>query len=388
MIHPTNPTTPAGDQPLEPMNRSLALLALSAVLLTVPVAPRAQVAEEGNTLLYVGTRRPPVQVTTGAVYQRYEDDDVDLAQLVVPFTAFVPVMPDVGLSVRAWYASADGSEIASLSGIADAQVALSYHRAVGTGSVVGSLSVNLPSGDAAMAAEEVETAFLIGQGFYDFHVPTLGQGFNVAPGLTYAFPVGERLALGAGASYQYRGSFEPRSDVDDAYDPGDELLLTAGLDYRLAEASTLALDASYVHYGDDAFGDLTYTPGDAFAVTAQWTGAAGAHEVRVLGRARHRTDSTIPPETAALLGLDAAIPTQARLLGHVRFGLGPRFHLGALAQGRYYAESEVFAEKTLFDVGVVPEYEVYPGLTLNARLGATLGDLQGVEAGAGLAWGL
>jgi hypothetical protein len=370
------------------MRRFLAFLGLLAALLLLPASSRAQVTGAAPTPIYVGSQRPPMQFTTGAVYQRYEGDEATLAQLTIPVAFFVPVQRGLGLSVRLAAISAEGDGLSSVFGPADAQAALSYHRALGAGSAVGSLSVNLPFGDAALSGGQRSTAFLIGQGFYDFHVPTLGQGFNVAPGLIYAFPVGERLALGAGISYQYRGPFEPRRGSDDAYDPGDEVLLTAGLDYRLAEGSTFALDVSYVRYGEDVFEDLAYTPGDAVAVTVQWASALGEHAVRVLGRARHRADSTIPPETAALLGLDATIPTQGRLLGHARFRLGPRLHFGALAQGRYYAESEVFAERMLFDVGVVPEYEVYPGLALTARLGATLGDFQGVEAGLGLAWGL
>jgi hypothetical protein len=324
----------------------------------------------------------------GIVYQHYEDDDLQLSQLTIPFTALVPLTPALGLSLRTVYASTDGDDLAAFFGMADAQAALSYYRTLGAGSAVASLAVNLPVGTAVATREEVETAYLLGLGFFDFRVPSFGQGLNVTPGLTYAFPVAPNLALGVGASYQYRGDFEPRAFAAETYDPGDEVLLTAGLDYGLGEASTLALDATYVHYGEDRFGDLAYTTGDAFLATAQWTGPVGAHEARVLGRVRLKGESSAPPETLLLLGPDATIPTQARLLGHVRFRLGERVRLGALAQGRYYDETEVSTAKTLFDLGVLPEYELTPGLVLNARLGATLGDFRGGEVGAGLTWGL
>ena len=370
------------------MNRFLKPFSLLFVPFLILSAPRAQVVDGSGTPLYIGSQRVPVQFTVGGIAQRYEDGDADLQQLAIPFTAFVPVMRDVGLSVRAWYASSEGSDVAPLSGLADAQLALSYHRALGAGSAVGSLSVNLPSGNAAIAPAKAETAFLIGQGFYDFRLPTLGQGFNVTPGLTYALPLGARLAFGLGASYQYRGPFEPRADSDTEYDPSDEVLVTAGLDYRLTDASSLSLDGSFVHYEEDTWGDLAYTTGDAFSATAQWAATLGLHEVRVLGRVRHKTESTIPPETALLLGLDAAIPNQGRLLGHARLRLSERFRLGAFTQGRYYAASEVFEEKALFDVGVLPEYEMGQGIALTGQLGATLGDLQGFELGVGLSWGL
>ena len=369
------------------MRRLSRSLAVVTALLALAAAPQAQGPGEGLPL-HVGAQRVPVQVTTGAVYQQFADDGAALGQLALPLTGVVPVTEGVGLSLRASYASASGDDLASVGGLADAQAAVSVHRALGAGAAVASLSVNLPTGGGVATAEEAETAFLLGQGFYGFRLPSLGQGFNATPALTYAFPLSERLALGAGASYQYRGAFEPLGTVDDPYDPGDEVLLTAGLDYRLTEASTLALDASYVHYGEDTWGALAYTTGDAVSVTAQWAAALGGHEVRVLGRVRRKADTEVPPETAALLALDAAVPTQARLAGHVRLRLGERLYLGALAQGRYYDASEAFDAKTLLDVGVLPEYALTPGLRLTIRLGATVGDLRGFEAGAGLAWGL
>jgi hypothetical protein len=374
------------------MNRLLTALALPAVLLVLATAPRAQGPGEAETPLFLagaeGLPAYPMRFAAGAVYQRYDDDGTDLTLITVPFTTFFDLAQDLSLSVRAAFASADGTDMASYFGFADAQAAMSYLRPLGAGSAVAGLAVNLPTGVAGATPAEAETAFLLGQGFYDFRLPSLGQGFNIAPSLTYAFPMGERLALGLGASYQFRGPFQPRRFSDDTYDPGDELLLTAGLDYRLAEASTLALDLSYVRYGEDEWEGLAYRTGDAFAATAQWNAALGAHEGRVLGRVRLKGESDFPEETLALFAPDAAIPSLGRLLGHVRFRFGPHLRLGALAQGRYYDASEVFEERVLFDAGVLPEYEVAPGLWLTGRLGATLGDFKGIEAGAGLSWGL
>lgn len=374
------------------MFRILLLCVVSALSLGLPAAPQAQPADEGSAPFYVegapAAVASPMRFTAGAVYQQYDDDDVDLAVLSVPFTTSFSLTRALSLGVRASFVSADGADQASYFGYADTQAALSFQQTFGGTSAVASLSVNLPTGVEGATPQEAETAFLIGQAFYGFRLPTLGQGYNVAPGLTIAFPVSSGLAVGVGASYQYRGPFEPSRLSDAEYDPGDEVLLSAGFDARLGAASTVALDATYVAYSEDTFEGFAYTTGDAFMVTAQWTAGLGGHDVQLLGRARVRGETSIPPETLALLGPDATVPTQGRLLGHARFRFGDRLRFGVRAQGRYYEESEVFSAKTLFDVGVVPEVQVAPGLWLNGRVGGTVGDLQGFDVGAGLAWGL
>lgn len=258
---------------------------------------------------------------------------------------------------------------------------------MGQGSTVASLSVNLPSDAGTLTAEEAATAFLVSQGFYDFRLPSLGQGFNVAPGLTWAFPLSDRLALGVGVAYQYRGAFQPRREVADGYDPGDEVLLTGGLDYRLGEASAFALDLTYAAYGADAWGAASYRTGNAATVTAQLNTTVRRHDVRLLGRFRAKAASSLPAEATAF-GADAAIPTHGRALAHVRLALGPRFYLGVLAQGRTYAASDVFGAKALVDGRLMPELKLSSGVTLHGRVSATVGDLNGFEVGGGLTWEL
>lgn len=360
------------------------LLALSLALLAAG-APTAQPTAGGAaTPLYTGAERPPAQVSLSTLYQRVEGDGVELSQLSVPLGLFLPITRDLGFSLNAYYAASDGPDMAGVDGFADAQAALSYRVPVGAGSAVLSVGVNAPGGGAALTAEKAETAFLIGQGFYAFRLPTLGQGFNVAPGVTYAVPVGERVVLGVGALYQVRGPFEPRAEIDDAYDPGDEVLLTGGADVQIAPGASLALDVTYIGYGTDEWVGQSYQTGDAVAVTARWAQAVGPHEVVVLGRVRRKAETEVPPETAAFLAADAAVPTQGRVLASARLRLSPAVRLGVAAQGRYYDASDVFSEKALVDLLLTPEVAVSRGAALVGRLGGTLGDIQGLEAGAGV----
>ena len=339
--------------------------------------------------LYIGSQRVPVQVRATAVYQRFESDHGDLTQLALPLSVTLPLARNLGLSVHTHYVTTEGDTLAAVGGMADTQVGVSYYRAVGSGSTVVTVGINLPSGQRGFTVEEAETAFLVGQGFYGFSLPSLGQGFSVSPGLTYAIPVGERIAAGAGVSYQYRGAFRPSSDVADDYDPGDELAFTGGVDYRLTSGTALSIDLTYVAFGTDTWGDLAYGSGDAVTVTAQARSTWRLHEVHLLGRLRSKGDSERSVVVGTPFGADSSIPAQARALARARFRVTERIRANVLLQARYYEASALFDEaKTVADVGVGPEVRFTPRLAIVGRARLSFGDVSGFELGGGLTWSL
>ncbi|MEP0545294.1 MAG: hypothetical protein ABJF88_00010 [Rhodothermales bacterium] len=373
-----------------PMNRLCLVL-----FLTLPfAAPQAQVVPSGGEgSLYIGSQRPPVRITTVGTFQRYsgaladDADEVEVAAFSTPFTIFAPVARNLALSLRTSYTSVEGNDLAGVSGLTDTQATLSYFRPLGPGSAVVSASANLPSGTTELKPDEAATAFLVGQNFYGFRLPSLGQGLNAAAGLTYAFPLGEAVVVGLGAAYQVRGAYAPTVGADD-YDPGDELLLTGGFDYGLGPASSLALDVTYAIYGADASGDLAFESGNALSVTTKWTGEVGRRRASLLGRFRSKGGTEVAEDPGVRLGQDPVIPTQGRVLGDVQLVGGGRLGLGVFAQGRFYAASDLFTEKVVFDVGAAPSFRVLPNATLLTRFAVTFGDLAGFEASGGLSWEL
>jgi hypothetical protein len=272
-------------------------------------------------------------------------------------------------------------------GLTDTQATLSYYLPVGAGSAVVSASANLPSGTSELAPDEAATAFLIGQNFYGFRLPNLGQGFNATGGLTYAFPAGDAVVIGLGAAYQVRGAYTPTEGAEE-YDPGDELLLTGGFDYGLGPGSSLALDVTYAIYSADTAGDLEFESGNTLSVTGKWNGELGGRSARFVARLRTKGETEFAEDLGLRLGQDPVIPTQGRVL--VDFGLieGDGFGLGVFAQGRQYAASDLFDAKTLFDLGALPSIRILPNATLLGRIAATFGDLSGLEVGGGLSWEL
>ena len=93
-------------------------------------------------------------------------------------------------------------------------------------------------------------------------------------------PVGDALVVGAGVAYQYRGQFAPRENASE-YDPGEELLVTGGLDYKLSPRAAVSADLTYATYGEDDWGGVKLSAGSRVTATAQVLTGAG-FTVRVL----------------------------------------------------------------------------------------------------------
>ena len=353
---------------------------LLLVLLATLAAPLA--VGQSSSTLYVSSERQPIRVSVEGLYQQFSDDGEDISEVSVPFGLYLPIGKAVGLSLQTNYATVSGSDVTSVSGLGDAQFVASYFQAAGTGSLVLSVGVNVTTGKNALSFEEFQTSALAGQTAYDLRVPTFGQGIRVAPAFTYAFPVGERVALGLGASYQYRGPYVPLDDLTDQYDPGEEILLTAGADLEITPTSSFSVDLSYGVNGTDTFGAITYEPGNTITATGQYLIQLGFHQVRAVARYRGRSEGSLPdvPEAA-----QTAVPTQLLFLTDLRFQVNPTVEVGAMARVRNYGESALIGDAlTLFDIGLMPSAMVTDEVRLISRFVYTLGGFSGFTAGGGL----
>ena len=346
--------------------------------------------------LYLSSQQPPVQIFFGALYQNYSDDDSDISEFSIPLALSVPLGRSFGLSLIANQASVSGDDLESVSGLSDAQVGFSYYQRVGEGSVVLSLGANLPSGKRELTPDEFETSIFLSQHFYNFRVPGFGQGFNLSPGIVVAFPVSETVVLGVGAAYQLKGGYKPQEGMQDDYTPGNEILLTGGLDVRAGAASNLSADVTITLYDSDTLGDVdVYSSGNKVTATAQWLSYLQANVLRLVARYRSQAKSSRPAVLGAADEDLRTLPSQVWLMGSYRHRLSPAFHLGVLAQARLFGETDAvaaapfgpdfFESKSLFDVGLTPEVALSDNVALRLRALYTLGDFTGFEAGGGLA---
>ncbi len=338
------------------------------------------VAQPVGALL--GSGRAPTVVTLGAQYQRYTDQG-SVAESSFPVGVVAPIGSHFSMSVQAGYAIVTGAEVEALSGLSDVQASLAYAARLGDASLVASLAANLPSGKQELTSEEFETSILLGNNYYDFRVPSLGQGLNIVPGVTWAVPISEVLVVGLGIAYQVKGAYTPLQEGETYY-PGNEILLTGGVDYRLSRTGALSGDMSYTMYGADKWGAMSYTAGDKITASAQYLGLFGFNEVRLLTRYRTRAKSDVPGSAGTVFELpshwEAAASYRARV-GRSYLGAATRLNIfGASSTAIGVAREGL----TLVEVRLLPALTLSPSMSVPVQLGYTLGSLSGFEAGIGL----
>jgi len=187
------------------------------------------------------------------LYQSWSDaSEAQFSEFTIPFSAYFPLNRNLSVDLRTHQAIADGDHLQKVSGMTDTQVSFNYY--VESLNIVFNLGLNVPSGKKELTLAEFMTSLVLSSHYYNFSAPNFGQGLNITPGLTWARPIADNLVLGLGASYQYKGDFKPLKGMSDDYNPGDEVLLTGGLDVRLDETTSLSADLIYINYIADKLG--------------------------------------------------------------------------------------------------------------------------------------
>ena len=326
--------------------------------------------------------------------------DIDFSEFSFPLTIYVPVGRSLGLSIRSSQASADSDQLESISSIADTQLGLSY--LLSRANIILNANINLPTGKTELSSDEFETTSLIGNNIFSLRIPNFGRGTNVSAVFTWAYPATEKLVLGLGASYQLRGSFRPLADLLEDYDPGDEILLTAGFDARLGATASLSTDVIFTLFGTDKVGDEdVFASGSRIVVTTQLRKHIGFDEFRLLARYRTKAKN----EQALILGqplaeeVDNSFGNQIEILANYRRRFSRKFYGKVLIDGRFYQEAAGFrtfattpgsAGITLLGFGIGPELIVSRRVTVPITLKYFMGsfdngpDVTGFEAGIGL----
>ncbi len=365
------------------LGRVLALMLVAGTFAVVGALP----AQAQQPDVRLSSDRPPAVVTTGVYYQRYIlGGERHIREISFPITAAVPIGRSTAMSLRASPAMVAGQDLTAVSGLSDAQLSLSHARRFGESSVVVNLGLNLPSGKRALTQEEFETTVQLSRNFYDFRTPTFGQGLNVSPGITWAFPLGDRIVLGLGAAYQYKGGFKPMEGLHDKYHPGAEVLLTGGLDVQVMPAAAISGDVTYTRYGTDRIGgDDVFDAGDQVVTTIQYLQYYGFDEIRVIGRYRSRGKGSLAAPGRDPAAALQTLADQLDLYASYRMETSASTSIGLHGGIYYFGASDVFSSKLIFNLGASPEMSLSSSVSLWTRFSVRLGNFAGMQAGTGLA---
>jgi hypothetical protein len=356
-----------------------------AVLLAAVVVPSLFAQDNLHVISQQGT------VSIMPLYQSWSVDS-RFSEFSTGIGLYYPLSRTASLSVRTSHA-ATGGDPASISGLGDIQLGGSYH--LERYHLVLGLGVNIPSGVKEMTQEEFETSVLFSNTLFDFRMPSFGQGLTLNPSAVWALPVNDNLVLGAGASYQYRGAFKPLKDYDD-FDPGDEVLLTGGVDARLDETNTVSVDLIVSFYGSDKLGsEEVFAGGNKFVARGKWDKSIGTNEFAVDVLYRTLARDEVGVGGVLVPGAESLVPNQFEIFASYRFAIRRNTRMTLTAGGRFYQETPAaLTGASLFVLGADPEFTVSEGIRVPVHLRIQAGSLKGggtlfgLDLGAGVEIGL
>ena len=324
---------------------------------------------------------PYIQRWTLSGAERFSQAGVEASLTVPLFEGFEASVRGVPVQT--------GGDIAPLNGMTDTQLSLKY--TFPSTKVIMTLGVNAPTGMVNLTREEFLASVLLSNTVFRLHVPQFGQGWNINPGILYAFPLSEQAAMGLGLSYEYAGSYHPVASVG-AYDPGDEILATAGLDFTLAEGETVSIDGIVRMFGKDVLeGEQVYHAGSSVTVGVQYVRSLGFS--RFTGAARYRSKGKSDISVAGqLVGADQKVePDTYELQAAYSARIADSFTGSVQIAGRYYSETTLpISGIVLFTAGAGAEYRTGIGISFPALFAYHIGTrkggdgISGIEASIGL----
>jgi len=327
------------------------------------------------------------------IYQRWsQGKGSEFSQFSVPVYARLMFGRKLSMAMRGSQATASGGSVQKLSGVTDTQLSFFYSAA----NFIFNLGFNFPSGKRALTYDEFLTTSLLSLNHYNFQTPSYGQGFNASPGFTWAWPLSRKFAVGLGATYQYKGKFKPLALLDN-YDPGDEILLTGGLDWRMGETAKFAVDLIYTLYGKDKIDtSVVFAAGNRLVTHAQFRQNFGFDEIFLFARYLSRGKNSLAVGGALLPEDKKSAPDQIEMIGQYFHRFNRGFASGLLVESRYFTKPPAVtflssAGISIFGFGVTPEFSPAAGWRIPIRLKFLFGNapdgqkISGVEAGVGMA---
>ena len=322
------------------------------------------------------------------VYESWSVDAINISQLSTVVVLEYPLSRALGVSLRAGESNT-GGDVTDVNGFTDTQFGLWYR--VESANLLLTVGVNAPTGKRSLTQDEFGTDTLVSKEVFGFRTPRYGQGLNVHPAAVWAIPLTDQVVIGIGAGFQYMGAYKPLQAYGD-YDPGDEWMLSGGVELRLDEASHLSADVIFSTYGKDKFEGMDiYQAGDKISIRLGYQRYFDYDELVLLARYRVRRDGQIALANAIVTELNKANPDMVDISGRYRHRLSKQFALGFLLRMRSFQDTgSDLSGLTLLGAGLQPEYEVSPVVHIIGTMEFQKGDLKtdgaltGWELGVGL----
>jgi hypothetical protein len=320
--------------------------------------------------------------STSAVFHFWKVEEDQARQIAIPVTFLYPVNDQLQLSMAMGpaFSTVESQSSSALNGFSDTRFGGSY--LFKNEKLLATFGLNLPSGKNALTSEELSVANVLALHAFDFQVPILGQGLDVSAGLVSAFPFSGMVA-GLGAGILMRGAFEPYENGGDKYNPGEEITLSAAVDYPLRQQRKLMFDAGYTIYTADKVGsDKMYQSGNRITLQGMaWfpgskTGLLFMIRDRIRAKNKVISDDELIPERQNSNG------NELELLAMVTIPRGAYTTLRGVVEGKFYSNNAYdIGGATIGGIGAGLSKTFTPHLSLELDARFYAGSLEtGIEA--------
>jgi hypothetical protein len=322
--------------------------------------------------------------------QHWGSNNFGISEISIPVSVYYPVNREMSISMRTGQANIQG-DVKSLSGLTDTQLGMNYH--LEDYNLVLNCGINLPSGKKELTQEELSTSTLLSYNYYNFQVPNFGQGLNISSGATWAKPVKENLVVGLGVSYQFTGGFKPREGMKRPYNPGDEILLTSGLDFRINPTTILTTDLIVTFYTTDKIGNRNvFGSGSKLILNCQFQKYLNSNTIVLIARYRSKA------KNSSQIGLHFekedknTNPVQFEGLAAYGFRINQKYYGKVVFEGKSIFKTSYFPGVDIFSLGFWPEMKLSDRYRIPAKISYQFGDfaggsnISGFELGVGFTW--
>lgn len=361
-----------------------------AVLLLTALTGQVGYAQDGSGLLR--SQDQPLRVSVTPVYQQFTDGGQTVSQLSSQLAMVIPLGQRFQVRARGNYASVEGNNLTRINGLNDLRGTITYARPIGDGSLVFNVNANLPVGKRELSPDQLRTTTFTSNNFYDFKVSSFGRGLGVAPSLTAAFPLTDRLVFGVGGAYQHQRGYRPSQGMEELYVPGDAVEMKGGLDYQLGRSSLLGVDVAFQYHQTDRVGELDrFESGNKLVGRARYLVRDGFTSFRILARYANWEESRFLPLLRTTDGFTTGNPVHRSVIPshgmgvisyRTRFDWGLR--LSTRVAGHRYSETDTFDAKTVGSIRVSPSVQIAQTLILAPHAKYTAGSFTGIEGGVRL----
>ena len=295
---------------------------------------------------------------------------------------------DISLSAQGGYASSDAMQN-KIDGLSDIQLSLHYKfRNLNTALDLG---VNLPTGKEGINPDYFPSSVLLAQDVFNMKLPLLGQGTNIFAGLTWAKDINDFIIVGLGTSYQIKGEYYPIADKSILYKPANELLVTAGLDFRFGNTATLSGDVIEIFYGKDEINNGTsFSAGTKSIFSLMFRQFYGYNSLVVLFRYRYSADDKVYGYFDFVYH-EKIIPNNFMTSINFKNYVSEFLTLQYIAEARFYQKTAApYSGFNVYGFGIVPNINLSSSLSVPLTMKFYLGNSDeyssayGIELGLGL----